>query len=165
MAAGQVDVPEPTPDLPAPPLEVQAPTKRVLVKEGQDGRLLLGGRWYFRQDDTFVGEQEGWFRQSDLSGWTPVRVPSSWNATDTELDKASVGWYRKEFRLPKAPKGVERSWKLRFEGVTYRSTVWLNGRKIGGSIGYFPFEVDLPNVRSGRNTLVVRSRACARGPT
>ena len=60
-AAGQVGAPDSTPDEPAPPLEVQAPTKRVLIQEGQDGRLLLGGRWYFRQDDTFVGEDEGWF--------------------------------------------------------------------------------------------------------
>ena len=155
-AAGQIDVPEPTPDLPAPPLEVEAPTKRVLVQEGQDGRLLLGGRWYFRQDDTFVGEQQGWFRQRDLAGWAPIRVPSSWNAADTELDKASVGWYRKEFRLPRAPKGVERSWKVRFEGVNYRSTAWLNGRRIGSFVGYFPFELDLPNARSGRNTLVIK---------
>jgi hypothetical protein len=155
-AAGQVGVPEPTPEEPAPPLEVQAPAKRVLVKEGQDGRLLLGGRWYFRPDDTFVGEQEGWFRQRDLAGWTPVRVPNSWNASDTELDKASVGWYRKELRLPKAPKGVERSWKVRFEGVNYRATAWLNGRRIGSFVGYFPFELDLPDVRPGRNTLVVK---------
>ena len=155
-AAGQVGAPDSTPDEPAPPLEVQAPTKRVLIQEGQDGRLLLGGRWYFRQDDTFVGEDEGWFAQRDLAGWKPVRVPSSWNATDLTEDRASVGWYRKEFTLPSAPKGVQRLWKVRFEGVNYRSTVWLNGRRIGSFVGYFPFELDMPNLRSGRNTLVVK---------
>ena len=34
--------------------------------------------------------------------------------------------------------------------------MWLNGRKIGGFTGYFPFELDLKGLRSGRNSLVVR---------
>ena len=40
--------------------------------------------------------------------------------------------------------------------MNYRSTVWLNGRRIGSFVGYFPFELDMPNLRSGRNTLVVK---------
>ena len=84
---------------------MQRPTKKVLIREGQDGRLLLGGRWYFRQDDEFVGEAQRWFAQRDLTGWSPVGVPSSWNATDLTENKGTVGWYRKEFSLPEAPKG------------------------------------------------------------
>ncbi len=155
-ALAQVGAPDPGPAAPAPELEVQAPTKRLLVREGQDGRLLLGGRWYFRQDNLFVGEAQGWFRQRDLAGWSPARVPSSWNAQDLDQNLATVGWYRKEFTLPEAPKDVERFWKVRFEGVNYRSTVWLNGRKLGSFVGYFPFELDLDGLRRGRNTLVVK---------
>jgi beta-galactosidase/beta-glucuronidase len=51
---------------------------------------------------------------------------------------------------------VQRFWKVRFEGVNYRSTVWLNGRRLGSFIGYFPFELDLTGLRRGRNTLVVK---------
>ena len=117
---------------------MQRPTKKVLIREGQDGRLLLGGRWYFRQDDEFVGEAQRWFAQRDLSGWSPVGVPSSWNATDLTENKGTVGWYRKEFSLPEAPKGVRRYWKVRFEGNNYRSTVWLNGRPLGELHGVLP---------------------------
>ena len=105
-AIAQVDAPAPDTEEPPPPpaLKVQRPTEKVLIREGQDGRLLLGGRWYFRQDDEFVGETQRWFAQRDLTGWSPVGVPSSWNATDLTENKGTVGWYRKEFSLPEAPK-------------------------------------------------------------
>jgi beta-glucuronidase len=150
----QTTVPEPPP--PAPELELQPPAKRVLVREGQDGRMLLGGRWYFRQDDTFVGDAERWYAQRDLTGWTALTVPHSWNARDLTQNRPTVGWYRREFTLPRAPRGVQRAWKVRFEGVNYRSTVWLNGRRLGSFTGYFPFELDLAGLRRGRNTLVVK---------
>ena len=75
---------------------------------------------------------------------------------DLDQNRASVGWYRKEFTLPEAPKDVQRFWKVRFEGVNYRSTVWLNGRRLGSFVGYFPFELDLTGLRRGRNTLVLK---------
>jgi beta-glucuronidase len=153
-AKAQTGVPAPV--APEPPLEVTAPSKRVLIREGQDGRMLLDGRWYFRQDDDNLGEGQRWFQQRDLAGWSPARVPHNWNATDLQFNRSSVGWYRKEFRLPAAPKRVERAWVARFQGANYRATVWLNGRRIGYFVGYFPFEVDLDGLRKGRNTLVVR---------
>jgi beta-galactosidase/beta-glucuronidase len=152
----QAPPPQPAPPPPpAPPLVVQKPSPRgILIKEGWTDRYLLGGRWYFRQDDTFVGDAAGWARQQDLSGWTPIRVPFNWNATDTTQNRSSVGWYRKEFRVPKTRRKV--NWKVRFEGNNYRSFVFLNGRLIGRFGGYFPFEVDLKNLKKGRNTLVVK---------
>ena len=147
---------QPTPE--APPLLVQAPEGKPLVYQGQPNRRLLGGTWYFRQDDTFVGDEQRWYAQDDLTGWTAIRVPHDWNATDTTLDKASVGWYRKEFKLPGVPKDEAKRtfWKVRFEGANYRTKVWLNGKAIGGYSGYFPFEADLTGLRRGRNTLVVK---------
>lgn len=148
---------QPSPE-PPPPLVVQAPHGKPLIYEGQTTRQLLGGTWYFRQDDTFVGDAERWYAQDDLNGWKAIRVPHSWNARDTTLDKASVGWYRKEFTLPQVPKDeVKRTfWKVRFEGANYRTKVWLNGKAIGGYTGYFPFDLDLDGLRKGRNTLVVK---------
>ena len=57
-------------------------------------------------------------------------MPHNWNATDTLLDKGSVGWYRKEFTLPRVPsRDAKRTfWKVRFEGANYRAKVWLNGQ-------------------------------------
>jgi beta-glucuronidase len=130
-----------------------------LIYEGPAHRTLLGGAWSFRQDDTFVGDTERWYDPAtDLTEWKTVRVPHSWNATDTTLDKSSVGWYRKDFTLPDVPKDRARFtfWKLRFEGANYRTKVWLNGKAVGGYTGYFPFEVDLTGLRKGVNTLVVK---------
>jgi beta-glucuronidase len=129
----------------------------VLIREGQAARYLLGGRWYFRQDDDFVGDSSRYFAQSSLEGWTAISVPHAWNARDTTENRSSVGWYRKEFRVPRAPRGRRWDWKARFEGANHRVVVYLNGRKIGGHVGgYFPFEVDLRGLRRGRNTLVVK---------
>ena len=146
--------PAPTQPPPSPELVVERPGGKPLIHEGQTGRRLVGGTWYFRLDDTFVGEAERWYDQDDLVGWTAIGVPHNWNAQDTTLNKSSVGWYRKEFSLPRAPRGT--SWKVRFEGSNYRTKVWLNGKAIGGQIGYFPFEPDLTGIRKGRNTLVVQ---------
>jgi beta-glucuronidase len=156
----------PPPPLP-PALVVGKPAGRPLVREGQGGRLLLGGTWYFRQDNALQGEQARFFDQSSLVGWTAIGVPHNWNGADASQNKGQqgVGWYRKEFRLPRPPRGRSWRWKARFESVNNRATVWLNGRKIGaGGPGYLPFELDLAGLRKGRNRLVVRV-SNRRGPT
>jgi beta-glucuronidase len=143
------------PDLPpAPELKVERPGGKPLIREGQVNRQLLGGTWYFRQDDAFVGEDERWFDQDDLSGWSEVTVPHNWNATDTTENRPTVGWYRKEFTLPRSPRRALHFWKVRFEGNNYRTKLWLNGKELAFFTGYFPFEVLLKNLKPGRNTLV-----------
>jgi beta-glucuronidase len=145
------------PEQPPPPPElvVEQPGGKPLIYEGQTERQLLGGTWYFRQDDLLTqGDTERWYEQEDLVGWTAIGVPHNWNATDTTLNKSSVGWYRKEFSLPRTPKNT--FWKVRFEGSNYRTWVWLNGKPIGTYTGYFPFEVDLDELQKGQNTLVVK---------
>ena len=52
VAVAQTPAPAPTP---TPRLVVDAPQKRTLIREGQAGRLLMGGAWYFRQDDARRG--------------------------------------------------------------------------------------------------------------
>jgi beta-galactosidase/beta-glucuronidase len=148
--------PAPPQPPPSPELRVERPRGKPLIYEGQAGRQLLGGTWYFRLDDAFVGDAERWYAQRDLVGWTEIGVPHNWNATDTALNKSSVGWYRKEFTLPRSPKKAKHFWKVRFEGSNYRTKVWLNGKAIGGFTGYFAFEADLDGLRKGRNTLVVK---------
>ena len=83
-------------------------------------------------------------------------MPHSWNAADTTQNWPTVGWYRREFTLPRAPREARRFWKVRFEGSNYRTKVWFNGRAIGGFTGLFPFEADLDGLKRGRNTLVVK---------
>ncbi len=150
-----------TPLPPAPPtpeLRVERPKGEPLIHEGQPTRALLGGTWYYRPDDTFVGEDLGWFRQRTLSGWQAVSVPHNWNATDTLENRSSIGWYRKEFKVPLGDDREKREnglWKVRFEGSNYRTKVWLNGEEVTTNTGLFPFEADLSDVRKGRNTLTV----------
>ena len=150
--------PAPEQPPPAPELKVELPGGKPLIHEGQTSRKLLGGTWYFRQDDARLGDAERWYAQEDLSGWSEITVPHNWNRADTTLNISSVGWYRKEFTLPQAPREERRLrfWKVRFEGSNYRTKVFLNGRVIGGQTGLFPFEADLTGLRKGRNTLVVK---------
>jgi beta-glucuronidase len=87
-------------------------------------------------------------------------VPNAWNATDESEESfmGTVGWYRKDFKLPSAAKRFD--WVVRFESVNYRSKAWLNGKPIGTNRGaYLPFEFRLPSglLKRGRvNRLVIR---------
>jgi beta-glucuronidase len=161
---GSGNAPPPPPPPPPPKLVVDKPSKRTYVREGQAGRYLLGGTWYFRLDPTFEGERDRFFDQRSLSGWTPVRIPNDWNGTDAALNQQGVGWYRKEFRLPRAAGKRRYLWRIRFESVNNQARVWLNGRLLGQHApGYLPFELDLRGLKPGRNRLVVRVSSM-RGP-
>jgi beta-glucuronidase len=142
---------------PTPKLVAGPPEKRTLIREGVAGRLLLGGTWYFRQDDSRLGALLGWQRQRSLTGWQAITIPHNWNAKDVMLNRSSEGWYRRELRLPLGPRKRRVLWVARFEGVNHRVTVYLNGHAVGThSGGYTPFEVDLRGLRKGLNSLVLR---------
>lgn len=128
---------------------------RPPVSEGQDGRALLGGRWYFRPDDLNVGIDDGFMHERSLARWLPVTVPRDFNATEKVTNRSSVGWYRRDIRLRKAD--PQTRWIVRFEGAGHFSTVYVNGRVVAKHAGgYLPFEADLGSLRRGRNRLVVR---------
>ena len=89
-------------------------------------------------------------------GWRAVRVPSVFDAdARPELFGGTVKLYRLRFRAPRA-KGF--AWAFRFEQSRRRTTVSLNGRRIGISIDpYTPFELPAKGLRAGRvNTLEVQ---------
>jgi beta-glucuronidase len=146
---------------PAGPVYVaETPPAGHLYEAGPSGRYLMDGQWLFRLDPTDAGMRDGFQHDIDTVGWSVVTVPNAWNATDEseESMKGTVGWYRKDFRLPSSRRGL--AWVVRFESVNYRSRVWLNGRPIGKNRGaYLPFEFRLPPSalkRTGVNHLVVR---------
>ena len=139
---------------------VSTPSDKTLYRTGHSGRFLMDGPWLYRADQGGAGDRELFQRQTTTAGWSPTTVPNAWNATD-ESDASfmgGVGWYRKDFRLPRG--GRSASWVVRFESVNYRSRVWLNGRPIGSNRGaYLPFEIRLPRsvLRRGLvNRLVIR---------
>jgi len=88
--------------------------------------------------------------------WRPVQVPSVFDAdARPELYGGTVKTYRVEFVAPRT-RGF--SWAFRFEQSRRRSTVYLNGRRIGISIDpYTPFEIEAKGLLPGRlNTLTVQ---------
>ncbi len=147
----------------AGPAAAQSPaplTEKALYQSGPNGRFLMDGEWLFRLDPGNVGLTQGFAKQTTRAGWTPTSVPNAWNATDQSVESfmGSVGWYRKDFKLPSAKAAL--AWVMRFESVNYRSRVYLNGRLVGSNKGaYLPFEVRMPPSllkRAGTNRLVVR---------
>ncbi len=141
-----------------------APTPGALYRDGQTGRYLLGGAWLYRADPSDQGLAGAWYRDRSTSAWAPVTIPNAFNAHDfsTASMAGSVGWYRRDFVVPKGAFAAsvparERHFIVRFESVNYRATVWLNGVLIGRHTGaYLPFELDLAGLHKGVNRLVVR---------
>ncbi|MEA2254286.1 MAG: beta-glucuronidase, partial [Solirubrobacteraceae bacterium] len=135
---------------------VTTPSPKTLYKTGPSGRYLMDGPWLFK---LYAG-QSGPQKETAVAGWKQVTVPNAWNAGDDSVQSflGGVGWYRKDFRFPKASSSA--SWVVRFESVNYRSKIWLNGKPVGRNRGaYLPFEIRLPAslIRRGRvNRLVIR---------
>lgn len=74
-------------------------------------------------------------------------------------------WYRKTFRIEKV--GNAQKYQLRFNGISYRADIWLNGKKIAsadtikGSFRRFILDIT-PYVKDGENVLALKvSRARA----
>jgi beta-glucuronidase len=135
------------------------PTQGALTRDGWTNRYLLDGGWLYRADPSNSGvARKFWRDAASTSGWTAVAVPNSYNAgTDSTASfYGSVGWYRKDFYLPKGP--ASQQWIVRFESVSYHAEVWFNGHLIGSHVGGFlPFEFNLtPLRRTGINRLVIR---------
>jgi beta-glucuronidase len=114
------------------------------------------------QADGIAGKQPlraGWEINRDpqaAGAWTPVSIPHA--ANDGDLSPASfdgsVAWYRTRFGMPAGTAG--RGWRLRFESVSERAQVWVNGQSAGAHEGaHVPFEVDAP-LRDGANEVLVR---------
>ena len=134
------------------------PANKTLYYEGPSGRYLMDGTWLFRLDPSNAGLRSRWNRSGSTAGWSRVTAPNVWNLGDDSPASmiGGVGWYRKDFSLPDASRALE--WAVRFESVNYRSTVWLNGRRVGTNRGaYIPFEFRLNGLkRRGTNRLVIR---------
>ena len=143
---------------PAASAQGTAPNPHPVTHDGPTGRYMLDGTWLVRVDRRDRGAGQHWARRHSTAGWTRVTIPNAWNANDRS-ESGFIGapaWYRKDFRLPSRARGL--AWRLRFDSVNYRATVWLNGRLVGRHAGGFiPFALPLTAVNRGRvNHLVVR---------
>jgi beta-mannosidase len=86
-------------------------------------------------------------------GWLEMEVPSHWQQhPDLESYSGKVV-YRRAFSFRK---GRGKRYRLRLNGVFYRSTVYLNGQRLGENEGYFfPQEYEITGFLEGENTLLV----------
>src|SRR6266550_1009594 len=125
--------------------------------------LNLNGRWRFAFDPSNDGERRGWSGGS-LPGTREIVVPFSWGAPLSGVpDSGDIGWYARQITVPDAWRG--RRVFLVFGASDWRTTVWLDGNKLGDHQGgYTPFSFELTRLlrpeRAGRagqpHRLVVR---------
>jgi len=126
-------------------------------------RLNFNHNWLFELGDNPQG--------ADLSlndsSWRKLNLPHDWSV-DYPVDensptgggggyaKAGIGWYRKHFDYTDDMK--QKRVSLMFDGIYMDSTVYLNGKAIGGcAYGYSSFSVDLTDhLKEGENVLAVR---------
>ncbi len=104
----------------------------------------LNGLWRFSPDPHRDGESLGFYKSDRaFPRWRETIVPSCFEAACPDIDfYEGVGWYRRSFELP-AP-WVGRRIVLHFEGVNYRSKVWLNGACLGEHRdGFLPFSFEI----------------------
>ena len=142
---------------------------------------LFNDSWLFVQGDV-EGAQEAGF---DDSRWEELSLPHDWsvkgvlspaNASCTGFLPAGIGWYRKHFVIPSCGAaafskdgdgcdagccngGRADMYFIYFEGVSNRSTVWVNGHLLGSRpSGYASFLYDLSPYlnRDGDNVIAVR---------
>lgn len=88
---------------------------------------------------------DGWkFRLSENRDWQPVNIPHTWN-TDAYADKdyhKGKAFYNKTFLLN--PSDSARKFYLRFEGVSKRADIRINGKEAGHHDGgYTSFALDI----------------------
>ncbi len=103
----------------------------------------------------------------DDRAWQPLELPHDWAIAGPfkqeypgetgKLPWWGVGWYRKRFLSPASDAG--RRVLLDLDGAMSYSTVWLNGRFVGGRpYGYSSYQVDLtPYLKvGGENVVAIR---------
>ena len=142
--------------------------------ESDAPRLSLNGEWRFRLSPGIrTAPNDGWQDGRDLSGFTPLPVPSSWNMhghgspayTNVQFpfavepphapDANPIGDHLVTFDA--GPEFFPRA-LLRFDGIDSAGTVWLNGVELGTTRGSrLAHEFDVSGILvEGANTLAVR---------
>jgi beta-glucuronidase len=115
----------------------------------------LNGQWNFAIDPLKTGEGSGWYTAGfGVNGFDKVQVPHCFSVDPRYFFYTGTGWYFKQFAAPPMPAGY-RAW-LRFDAVFYKTTVWVNGKKVAfHEGGYTPFEIDITEYLQANNRLAL----------
>ncbi len=141
------------------------PNRLVVLVQNTDGPGGIMGPVYLttQMADTAAKEAQPTFNDSS---WRIVHVPHDYVVEGTFTPTADAGhgslpvttaWYRKTFTLPASYRG-KSAW-IDFDGVYRKSTVYLNGHKLGTwASGYAGFRYGINRYANfgGRNVLAVR---------
>lgn len=145
----------------------------VSDKEAESNKIGLSGEWSLRLDSLDTGAKENW-QMAWENETQKVQLPGT-------LDEARIGtkdtltpalnnyvlssltrkrqyigkaWYQKQIDIPK--KWEDKPLMLNLERVLWKSTVFVNGEKIGSReslIGNHQYE--LSNLKAGENTISI----------
>jgi beta-galactosidase/beta-glucuronidase len=124
----------------------------------------LNGWWDFALDLSDSGEEKELFQGQGFDKKILVPfAPESELSGIGNLDFMTAVWYKRTFTLPDDWTG--KRVLLHFEACDYKTTVWLNGRRVGGHVGgYTPFSLDLTDfLTQGENLLVLKAFDDVRG--
>ena len=136
------------------------------LKSSAQGRSIIDfdKGWHFHLGDTTNAEQATF---TDAN-WRVLNLPHDWSV-EGKFSKdnpatpeggalpGGVGWYRKTFTVPVSAKS--KLIYIDFDGVYQKSTVWINGHKLGfRPNGYISFRYELTPYLNfgGQNTIAVK---------
>lgn len=106
--------------------------------------LPVDGLWRFAPDCYANGNELGFHEiDHDDRFWKETPVPACFETSMPDIDcYEGMAWYRKRLSVP--PEWRGQRIVLRFEGVNYRTRVWLNGKLVGENYdGFLPFEFEI----------------------
>ncbi len=114
----------------------------------------LDGEWHFSFDDEACGDEKGW--KDGIEKEQVIQVPFTYETKKSGIHDTchhSIVWYERTINITE-----DKNVLLHFEGVDYRTTLWLNGLMVGTHEGaYTAFVFDITNfVQKGENKIVVK---------
>lgn len=128
------------------------------VKPEQRAAYNFNVGWRFQLGDIEGAEKDGF----DDSAWPTVNLPHGLEllplSASGSCNYQGVAWYRKHF-VPQAEIEGRRIF-LHFEGIMGKSSLWVNGHKVGDFFGgYLPIHIDVTDlIRYGAsNQVAVRA--------
>lgn len=115
----------------------------------------LDGQWDFKFDDRNLGIKENW--EQGFEKEFDIMVPFTYETKASGIyqeEHHNVVWYQKNFEVEE----VDNLLTLYFEGVDYKSSIWVNGKLVGTHQGaYERFSFDISDfIAPGENVLVLR---------
>lgn len=136
----------------------------VAKAAGMARKVLFDSSWKFALGDEQAAQKPNF----NDSKWRMVTLPHDWSV-EHQVDKdapsgndggyypTGIGWYRKSFVVPTSLRGEKVF--LYFEGVYMNSSVYVNGKLVGGHpYGYTSFFCDVTSaiVPGKKNVVAVR---------